>query len=90
MSADPSDPDTFPNDPNDPNDPENKARGAGTDSGALEDLDEETPEADAAEQRADVRPEGDDPPAPIDTTEADETDAAEQARIVSLDEDDYR
>lgn len=84
MTADPSDPDTFRNDTDD------EERTAGTDSGALEEIDEETPEADAAEQHTDVRPEGDDPPAPIDTTEADEADAAEQARIVSLDEDDYR
>ncbi|MFE5844939.1 hypothetical protein ACFQ7N_25290 [Streptomyces niveus] len=84
MSADPSDPDIFPND----NDKEE--RRAEADSGELEELDEETPEADAAEQHTDVQPSEDDPPAPIDTAEADEADAAEQARIVSLDEDDYR
>ncbi|MET4923725.1 hypothetical protein P3L51_15405 [Streptomyces sp. PSRA5] len=84
MSADPSDPDTF------PNDIDEEDRGAGADSGELEELGEETPEADAAEQHTDVQPSDDDPPAPVDTAEADETDAAEQARIVSLDEDDYR
>ncbi|MFD3919806.1 hypothetical protein [Streptomyces sp. NPDC058595] len=84
MAADPNGPDTF------PNDTDGEERTAGTDSGELEEIDEETPEADAAEQHRDVRPEGDDPRAPLDTTEADEADAAEQARIVSLDEDDYR
>ncbi|MEV4992210.1 hypothetical protein ACFVTT_04925 [Streptomyces niveus] len=84
MSADPSDPDIF------PNDSDKEERRAEADSGELEELDEETPEADAAEQHTDVQPSDDDPPAPIDTAEADEADAAEQARIVSLDEDDYR
>ncbi|MEV8361040.1 hypothetical protein [Streptomyces niveus] len=84
MSADPSDPDIF------PNDSDKEERRTEADSGELEELDEETPEADAAEQHTDVQPSEDDPPAPIDTAEADEADAAEQARIVSLDEDDYR
>ncbi|MFD4696207.1 hypothetical protein [Streptomyces niveus] len=84
MSADPSDADIF------PNDSDKEERRAEADSGELEELDEETPEADAAEQHTDVQPSDDDPPAPIDTAEADEADAAEQARIVSLDEDDYR
>ncbi|MGW8668090.1 hypothetical protein [Streptomyces niveus] len=84
MSADPSDPDIF------PNDSDKEERRAEADSGELEELDEETPEADAAEQHTDVQPSEDDPQAPIDTAEADEADAAEQARIVSLDEDDYR
>ncbi|MFE3586421.1 hypothetical protein ACFXOY_02740 [Streptomyces niveus] len=84
MSADPSDPDIF------PNDSDKEERRAEADSGELEELDEETPEADAAEQHTDVQPSDDDPPARIDTAEADEADAAEQARIVSLDEDDYR
>ncbi|MFE3253787.1 hypothetical protein [Streptomyces sp. NPDC059209] len=84
MAADPNGPDTF------PNGTDSEERTAGTDSGEPEEIDEETPEADAAEQHRDVRPEGDDPRGPLDTTEADEADAAEQARIVSLDEDDYR
>lgn len=87
MSADPSDPDIF---PKDIDRTVKEERTAGTDSGELEELDEETPEADAAEQHTDVQPSDDDPPAPIDTAEADEADVAEQARIVSLDEDDYR
>ncbi|MFD3524262.1 hypothetical protein [Streptomyces sp. NPDC058653] len=88
MPADPNDPDTFPNDIDNGFDKEERA--AGADSGELEELDEETPEADAAEQHTDVRPSDDDPPAPLGTEEADEADAAEQARIVSEDEDDYR
>ncbi|MGV9312465.1 hypothetical protein ACWDR0_09735 [Streptomyces sp. NPDC003691] len=51
--------------------------------------DDEVPEADAAEQRADVRPEHDDPPR-IDRDRANEADAVEQARVVAQDEDDYR
>lgn len=50
----------------------------------------ETPEADAVEQRTDVRPEDDeqaDSPGP-DT--ANEADVAEQRRVIPLDEDDYR
>jgi hypothetical protein len=51
----------------------------------------EAPEVDAAEQRAALRPD-DDPAArraevPFDANEAD---AAEQDRVVELDEDDYR
>ncbi|QDY81236.1 hypothetical protein FQU76_22950 [Streptomyces qinzhouensis] len=51
--------------------------------------DEEVPEADAAEQRTEVRPERDDPPR-IDRDRANEADAVEQARVVTQDEDDYR
>ncbi|MFD9221915.1 hypothetical protein ACFWDI_18320 [Streptomyces sp. NPDC060064] len=54
-------------------------------------LDEEVPEADAAEQLADVLPDDDDDHVDIvDLDSANEADAAEQARIVALDEDDYR
>ncbi|MFJ4684565.1 hypothetical protein [Streptomyces sp. NPDC088789] len=52
--------------------------------------DVEAPDADTAEQRAAVAPERDDPPAALNSHEADEGDLAEQARVVSLDEDDYR
>ncbi|MFJ9027945.1 hypothetical protein ACIRQP_05370 [Streptomyces sp. NPDC102274] len=56
-----------------------------------EELDEEVPEADAAEQHTDVRPKGDEPLTRIDPDRADEADAAEQARAVGSDEDDdYR
>ncbi|MEW2083666.1 hypothetical protein [Streptomyces sp. NPDC005283] len=53
-------------------------------------LDEEVPEADAAEQHADVLPEDDDHVNGADLDAANEADAAEQARVVALDEDDYR
>ncbi|MFH8613954.1 hypothetical protein ACH4E8_02620 [Streptomyces sp. NPDC017979] len=63
----------------DPTDPE--TNGSGTN---------EVPEADAAEQEADLRPEDDGPPPRIDHDAANEADAVEQARVVALDEDDYR
>ncbi|MDK1476285.1 hypothetical protein QNO07_23170 [Streptomyces sp. 549] len=58
----------------------------------------EVPEADAAEQRADLLPGEDDPQPlrstgtpPIDPADAvNETDAAEQAQVVEINEDDYR
>ncbi|MGC4944689.1 hypothetical protein ACLQ2N_00525 [Streptomyces sp. DT224] len=52
--------------------------------------DQETPEADAAEQQADLRPEGDEPLTDLDRSGASEADAADQARAVPQDEDDYR
>ncbi|MFP3988091.1 hypothetical protein U9R90_11400 [Streptomyces sp. E11-3] len=55
-----------------------------------ETLDSETPEADAAEQHAELRQHQDDPRPHYDPSEADAADAAEQARVVDLDEDDYR
>lgn len=53
-------------------------------------LDAEAPEADAAEQLTDVQPRDDDPLTGVDRGEAPEADAVEQARVVPLDEDDYR
>ncbi|GAA3492265.1 MULTISPECIES: hypothetical protein [Streptomyces] len=50
----------------------------------------ETPEADAAEQHTDVRPETDDPLPSTESGSADPADLAEQTRVVTLDEDDYR
>ncbi|SDC64028.1 hypothetical protein [Streptomyces prasinopilosus] len=50
----------------------------------------EAPEADTAEQLADLAPDRDEPLTGADTDRANEADLAEQARIVSLDEDDYR
>ncbi|MFI6209506.1 hypothetical protein ACIBAI_24455 [Streptomyces sp. NPDC051041] len=50
----------------------------------------EAPEVDAAEQHADIAPDRDDPLIGVDPDRASEADLAEQARIVSLDEDDYR
>ncbi|MGW8888798.1 hypothetical protein [Streptomyces sp. NPDC055749] len=52
--------------------------------------DQETPDADAAEQQADVQQRRDDPLTSIDRERANEADAAEQARVVAQDEDDYR
>ncbi|MET7341027.1 hypothetical protein ACIOEZ_04375 [Streptomyces sp. NPDC087866] len=52
--------------------------------------DQETPDADAAEQRTDLRPESDEPLTDFERGEASEADAAEQARVVPQDEDDYR
>ncbi|WNZ08855.1 hypothetical protein [Streptomyces sp. 11x1] len=52
--------------------------------------DVEAPEADAAEQHAEVAPHQDDPLTDVDPDAANEADLAEQARVVSLDEDDYR
>ncbi|MBO0913431.1 hypothetical protein [Streptomyces laculatispora] len=51
---------------------------------------QETPEADAAEQQAELRPESDEPLTDLDRNRANEADAAEQARVVTDDEDDYR
>ncbi|MCG7528906.1 hypothetical protein MHW47_31260 [Streptomyces sp. OfavH-34-F] len=51
---------------------------------------QETPEADAAEQRTELRPEDDEPLTALDRSGASEADAAEQARTVPQDEDDYR
>lgn len=50
----------------------------------------EAPDADAAEQHADLRPEDDEPLTDVDRDRANEADAAEQARVVPQDEDDYR
>ncbi|MET7690613.1 hypothetical protein ABZT06_22020 [Streptomyces sp. NPDC005483] len=55
-----------------------------------DELDVEAPEVDAAEQRADVTPHRDDPLTGVDPGRANEADLVEQARVVSIDEDDYR
>ncbi len=52
--------------------------------------DPEAPEADVAEQLADLVPGEDDAVTGVDAGEAADGDAAEQARVVPLDEDDYR
>jgi hypothetical protein len=52
-------------------------------------LDIEAPEADAAEQHTDLLQQRD-VPVTGRTDEADPADAAEQSRVVELDEDDYR
>ncbi|RSS68905.1 hypothetical protein [Streptomyces sp. WAC06614] len=53
-------------------------------------LDAEAPEADAAEQHTELRPREDDPLTAREREEAADGDAAEQARVVALDEDEYR
>ncbi|KQX71343.1 MULTISPECIES: hypothetical protein [unclassified Streptomyces] len=53
-------------------------------------IDVEAPENDAAEQSKDVTPKRDDSLEDVDPARADEADLVEQARVVSLDEDDYR
>jgi hypothetical protein len=54
-------------------------------------LDVEAPEADAAEQFTELDPAEDvDPAPPGDPSNANEADLAEQARVVQLNEDDYR
>ncbi|MEU2563708.1 hypothetical protein ABZ626_30920 [Streptomyces longispororuber] len=53
-------------------------------------LGQETPEADAAEQQAELAPQRDEPLRDVDPGAGDVADLAEQARVVDLDEDDYR
>ena len=74
MAVDPTDPETFEAE-EEPQTPE---------------YDVEAPEVDAAEQHKDVAPNRDDPLTGVDPDRANEADLVEQARIVSLDEDDYR
>ncbi|WP_030822885.1 hypothetical protein [Streptomyces hygroscopicus] len=76
MSIDPSDPDTF----------EDSAENTGETTG----YDVEAPEADAAEQHFEVLPQRDEPPRVDEYLEANEADRAEQARIVEVNEEDYR
>ncbi|GAA1514776.1 hypothetical protein GCM10009730_20160 [Streptomyces albidochromogenes] len=75
MSVDPTDPESF------------------TEEETPEDSDvlaDDASEADAAEQRTEWQQSHDDRPTGIDTGEAADGDAAEQARVVTVDEDDYR
>ncbi|MGW2045450.1 hypothetical protein ACWCPF_09705 [Streptomyces sp. NPDC001858] len=53
-------------------------------------IDVEAPEDDAAEQYAHATPDRDDSLEGADPARANEADLAEQARVVSIDEDDYR
>ncbi|MFF8597381.1 hypothetical protein ACF065_00420 [Streptomyces sp. NPDC015232] len=53
-------------------------------------LDEEIPEADAAEQHTELQQREDDPVNRLPHDDANDADAVEQARVVALDEDDYR
>ncbi|POX46021.1 hypothetical protein [Streptomyces sp. Ru72] len=70
-------------DPTDPETFEDEANDAA-------ELDVEAPENDAAEQHAALAPERDETLSGDDILRANEADLAEQARIVALDEDDYR
>ncbi|MFF5963591.1 hypothetical protein ACFY64_07555 [Streptomyces collinus] len=74
MAVDPTDPETF----------------EAEDAQEAQEFDVEAPEVDAAEQQADIAPDRDDPLTAVDPDRANEADLVEQARIVSLDEDDYR
>ncbi|MFE9439345.1 hypothetical protein ACFYO2_10105 [Streptomyces sp. NPDC006602] len=74
MAIDPTDPETF----------------VDEEAEEAKEIDVEAPEGDAAEQQADVRPDRDDPLTGVDPDRASEADLIEQARIVSIDEDDYR
>ncbi|MEU9732161.1 hypothetical protein [Streptomyces sp. NPDC048002] len=74
MAVDPTDPETFEDE----------------DSQQAQEFDVEAPAADAAEQHAAVAPDHDDPLTGADQDRANVADLAEQARVVSLDEDDYR
>ncbi|MEV6777426.1 hypothetical protein [Streptomyces syringium] len=53
-------------------------------------FDVEAPEADAAEQHADIAPRRDGPQPPPAPDSANEADLLEQARIVEEEEDEYR
>ncbi|MBL3667118.1 hypothetical protein JL475_14180 [Streptomyces sp. M2CJ-2] len=75
MAVDPTDPETF-----------EEAEDARED----QEYDVEAPEVDAAEQRADLEQDRDEPLTGADADRANEADLAEQARVVSLHEDDYR
>ncbi|MFI6446766.1 hypothetical protein [Kitasatospora sp. NPDC050543] len=56
----------------------------------LIEIDVEAPEADAAEQHADLSPLRDDRLNGVDHDSANEADRVEQSRIVELNEDEYR
>ncbi|MFF2812457.1 hypothetical protein ACFVT2_35845 [Streptomyces sp. NPDC058000] len=74
MHVDPTDPDTFEEATNGP---------------ALTQIDVEAPEADAAEQHAELAPQRDETVTGSEFS-SNEADRAEQARVVELNEDEYR
>jgi hypothetical protein len=69
----------------DPSDPDTFEENGGD-----AELDVEAPEGDAAEQHKDVSTDRDDPLTSVDPDRANEADLIEQARVVQIDEDDYR
>ncbi|UQA93240.1 hypothetical protein [Streptomyces halobius] len=71
--------------PVDPTDPDTFE-----DEATATDIDVEAPEADAAEQHTELAPQRDEAPAGADPDSANEADRAEQARVVELNEDEYR
>ncbi|QKW09000.1 hypothetical protein HUT18_24065 [Streptomyces sp. NA04227] len=87
MTVDPSDPETF--DEADTLAAPGTAQRHGS-PGSYEETDVEAPEADAAEQHTELSPRRDEPLDRGGRDDADEGDRAEQARVVELDEDDYR
>ncbi|MFF4949366.1 hypothetical protein ACWC2K_35905 [Streptomyces chattanoogensis] len=56
----------------------------------MTEFDVEAPVNDAAEQHAEVSPQHDDPMTGVDPGVANEADLVEQARVVELNEDEYR
>ncbi|MDF4253564.1 hypothetical protein [Streptomyces sp. WMMB303] len=79
MAVDPTDPETFGS--YDRDDYEEEPEVAGS---------PEAPEADTAEQRTDLLTDRDDPLTDRGSDEVNAADAAEQARVVELNEDEYR
>ncbi|GAA2952691.1 hypothetical protein [Streptomyces enissocaesilis] len=77
MTVDPTDPDTFV-----------EVEEESLDAPGV--LDDDVSEADAAEQHTEWLENHDAPLTGVDPGSANEADAAEQARVVALDEDDYR
>jgi hypothetical protein len=75
MAVDPTDPETFENESEEEN---------------VLTIDVEAPEGDIAEQQADLAQQHDDPLTRVEPDRANEADLVEQARVVALDEDDYR
>ncbi|MFD5794536.1 hypothetical protein ACFWIO_13535 [Streptomyces diastatochromogenes] len=53
-------------------------------------IDVEASEGDAVEQNADIAPDRDEPLTGVDPDRGNEADLIEQARVVTLDEEDYR
>ena len=60
------------------------------DDAEVREFDAESPEADAAEQQADLTPHRDAPLSNLEPGTANIADVIEQARIVEINEDDYR